>query len=157
MKKSKDSLLYQRFFSYFVGLISKMLFNRVIELAKIKEGSVKGLAEKLGMLRQTFNGYLSESREDNLWPLLPRLLDLYPDISREWLYLGEGEIFGGKNAKEYMHEKILSEALAQVKELQAELTEERRLNRKLMARLLVDGVGDKDAALGIGNTADGQG
>lgn len=134
-----------------------MLFNRVIELAKIKEGSVKGLAEKLGMLRQTFNGYLSESREDNLWPLLPRLLDLYPDISREWLYFGEGEIFGGKNAKEYMHEKILSEALAQVKELQAELTEERRLNRKLMARLLVDGVGDKDAAPGIGKTADGQG
>ena len=76
-----------------------MLFNRVIELAKKKEGSIKGVAEKLGILRQTFNGYLCESRQDNLWPLLPRLLAIYPDVSRDWLFFGEGEIFDG-NADE---------------------------------------------------------
>lgn len=133
-----------------------MLFKRVIELAKIKEGSVKGLAEKLGMLRQTFNGYLCESREANLWPLLPRLLALYPDISRDWLYFGDGEMFGGKSTKQGMNEEALADALNQVKELQAELAEERRINRQLTARLLIDGVGDKPASPAIGKAADGQ-
>ena len=123
-----------------------MLFNRVIELAKKKEGSIKGLAEKLGMLRQTFNGYLCESRQDNLWPLLPRLLDMYPDVSREWLYFGEGEMFSANVAEGNMDAEALIEALCQVQKLQMELEEERRLNRQLTTRLLVDGTREKAGA-----------
>lgn len=50
----------------------------------------------------------------------------------------------------------LFEIDSRIAELEAELKAERRLNRQLTARLLVDGIGDKADATGIGKTADGQ-
>ncbi len=44
-----------------------------------------------------------------------------------------------------------------MKRLKNELAETDRVNRQLSARLLIDGVGDKNAATGIGKAADGQG
>ena len=66
------------------------LFNRVKEIAKHFTGSDKALAEKLGFKQATFSGYLNEKRQDNLWPLLPNILSLFPSLSRDWLYFGEG-------------------------------------------------------------------
>jgi len=50
------------------------------------------MAYALGLKQSTFNKYLNE-RCDKLWKLLPKILMLYPSVSREWLYFGEGEIF----------------------------------------------------------------
>ncbi|WP_279086488.1 hypothetical protein, partial [Bilophila wadsworthia] len=47
----------------------------------------------------TFNGYLSEKRQDNLWPLLPKILVLYPELSRDWLYFGEGQMLKADGEK----------------------------------------------------------
>lgn len=66
------------------------LFNRIKEISKHFTGSDKALAEKLGFKQATFSGYLNEKRQDNLWPLLPRILSLFPSLSREWLYFDEG-------------------------------------------------------------------
>ncbi|MEI3478555.1 MAG: hypothetical protein V8Q84_04900 [Bilophila sp.] len=66
------------------------LFNRIKEISKYFTGSDKALAEKLGFKQATFSGYLNEKRQDNLWPLLPKILLLFPSLSRDWLYFGEG-------------------------------------------------------------------
>ena len=55
------------------------LFERIKLVAKTK-GSVKKLAFELNIPQTTFNGYLSEKRQDNLWPLLPKILVLYPEL-----------------------------------------------------------------------------
>ena len=46
---------------------------------------------------------------------------------------------------------------ARMQEMERELAEERRLNRQLTARLLVDGVGDKGAASSTGKTGEERG
>ena len=56
-------------------------------MARALAGSDKALAEMLEIKQNTFSGYLKPERQDNLWPLLPRML---PRLSRNWLYFGEG-------------------------------------------------------------------
>lgn len=59
-------------------------------MARALAGSDKALAEMLEIKQNTFSGYLKPERQDNLWPLLPRMLGLFPRLSRNWLYFGEG-------------------------------------------------------------------
>lgn len=54
-------------------------------------------------------------------------------------------------------ERQLDEARAKISALEAELREADRLNRKLTARLLVDGVKDNTAASSTGKASDGHG
>ena len=54
-------------------------------------------------------------------------------------------------------ERQLDEARAKIAALEAELREADRLNRKLTARLLVDGVGDNADANNTGKASDGHG
>lgn len=59
-------------------------------MARALAGSDKALAEMLEIKQNTFSGYLKPERQDNLWPLLPKILALFPRLSRNWLYFGEG-------------------------------------------------------------------
>ncbi|MBG3875570.1 S24 family peptidase [Desulfovibrio oxamicus] len=68
------------------------LFERVRRIATIVAGSQTSLAARLGMAQSRFQGYLNAKRQDNLWPVLPQILEAYPEIAREWLYFGEGEM-----------------------------------------------------------------
>lgn len=70
------------------------LFERVKLIAKHYAGSDKALASCLGLKQPTFFGYLNERRQDALYPLLPKILELYPQVRRDWLYFGEGEMTG---------------------------------------------------------------
>lgn len=67
------------------------LFERIKEVSELV-GSATKLASRLSVAQTTFNGYLNAKRQDNLWPLLPKILELFPDLSRDWLYFGEGEM-----------------------------------------------------------------
>lgn len=67
------------------------LFERVKYIASKLAGSQAILSEQLGINRRTFEGYFKKERENSLWPLLPQILTLYPQIQRNWLYFGEGE------------------------------------------------------------------
>ena len=122
------------------------LFQRVKILAKSKAGSVKALAEKLGKGQSRFNAYLNETRQNNLWPLLPQILELYPDVSRDWLYFGEGEMLSASPTAARVDEleteldaanAMLDAKDAEIERLRSELDEERRLNRNLTAKLLL--------------------
>lgn len=69
-----------------------MLFQRVRDVVKKFSNSQADFAAQLGLQLTTFNGYLNEKRENNLWPHLGKILEIYPQVSREWLYFGEGEM-----------------------------------------------------------------
>lgn len=65
------------------------LFQRVRKLSFEVAGSQSKLAQMLGLSQPTFNGYLNETRQNNLWPLLPKILEFFPQVRRDWLYFGE--------------------------------------------------------------------
>ena len=52
--------------------------------------SLAALARAVGVHERTFQGYLKRERQDNLWPLLPKILEELPRLSRQWLYFEEG-------------------------------------------------------------------
>lgn len=66
------------------------LFERVRLISTQIARSQTALAVALGEKQATFQGYLNDAREKNLWPLLPKILEVLPTLSREWLYFGEG-------------------------------------------------------------------
>lgn len=109
------------------------LFERVKKIAKNFAGSDTALAKKLGYKQQTFFGYLNEKRQDNLWPILPRILELFPELNRDWLYFGEGAMLTSDAPAETT---AASDCQRRIAELEAELKEERALNRRLTERLL---------------------
>lgn len=71
-----------------------MISERLKYVADTKCGSETKLAEYLGIPQKKLNYYRNKS-PDNLWPLLPKILELFPDIRRDWLYFGEGEMLQG--------------------------------------------------------------
>lgn len=68
------------------------LFERVRVIARHLSGSDSALAEALAIRQNTFSYYLSAKTQTKLWELLPRILELYPQVNRDWLYFGEGEM-----------------------------------------------------------------
>lgn len=111
------------------------LFERVRVIANELASSQTKLALALGFKQETFCGYLKETRQDNLWPILPRILEIYPQIRREWLYFNEGPMIG-ENHKSIGSQPDLAALQAENVRLRAELDETHRLNRKLTLRLL---------------------
>ncbi len=170
------------------------LYERVKSILAALTISQSELARRLGMPQRTFQGYLNERRQDNLWPILPQILEIFPRISRQWLYFEEGPMFIGQDvpldcpvplqevqqAVEMMARdavgtnKTLLQLIAgqageqdaaekvrileaDLKEREAELAEERRLNRRLTAKLLLEGNEEKGSArTAEGKAASGQ-
>lgn len=93
------------------------LFQRIKKATKAMTLSDSAMAAAIGMKQSTFSGYLNQKRQNNLWPLLPQILEAFPQISRQWLYFEEGPMFigrgGGPNEpqsyRELMH---VAEAMA---------------------------------------------
>lgn len=78
------------------------LFERAEKIAIHFEGSRAGLAKRLATLEgktpRAIEGYFNEEREDNFWPLLPKILTMYPEINDTWLYLGRGPMLKSETA-----------------------------------------------------------
>ncbi len=70
------------------------LFERIRQLIDFYELSETKVAECLGYHPRTFNGYMNPTRQDNLWPILPKILDIFPSANRDWLYFEEGAMVG---------------------------------------------------------------
>lgn len=85
------------------------LFERVKKVSKELAFSETKLASLLGLPQRTFNGYLNEKSQRNLWELLPAILACFPQLSREWLYFGEGEMLvenSSAPAREKRYERL---------------------------------------------------
>lgn len=156
------------------------LHERVRYLGRLLGTSLADIAKSIGVLPQTFNGYLKESRQNNLWPLLPEILKQYPRLSRQWLYFGEGPALIGMGIP--LDQPVPPELLAQAthaaeqdlrtqverltreleeekkkrEEREQELDEANRINRKLMTRLLIEGETSKESQPATGKASDGQ-
>lgn len=91
------------------------LFERVKFLSKKTEEKGQSLAENIGVNAHTFRGYLSLKRQDNLWPLLEKILAEYPEISRRWLYFGEGPLLACSDDLDNEAEQELLDELARLR------------------------------------------
>lgn len=67
------------------------LFERVIKTKELL-GSKSAIARVFGIVPQKLDNYCNPDSQKNLWPLLPKLLEAIPYLSRSWLYFGEGEM-----------------------------------------------------------------
>ena len=108
------------------------LFER-IQLLKGYLGSYKKIYDVMGLRQQQFSSYLNPTSQKNLWEYLPKLTEAHPEISRSWLYWGEGEML--TSAKE---SSITPETRIEL--LNRELTEANRVlaetNKQLVEELL---------------------
>ena len=114
------------------------LYQRLLQLVEsLAEGSQSKFAKNIGLLQQTFNNYLdAEGQRKIRFDLLTAILRAYPQVNRDWLFFGEGEMLGqGGRTSASLDKKD-----RRIAELEVELKEERRLNRRLTAKLL-DGEG----------------
>ena len=82
------------------------LYERLNELAK-SVGSKTKISQNLGITPQKYAGWSNSYSQRNFWELLPSLLTAMPEVSREWLYFEEGEMFRrGDDAKSSHTETI---------------------------------------------------
>lgn len=69
------------------------LFERLNEIAEKISGSQTKMAKDLGIPQGTFNGYLNADGQTKIrMTLMEKILAIYPNVSREWLYFGEGDM-----------------------------------------------------------------
>lgn len=110
------------------------LFQRLLQLIELLENnSQTRFAKHIGLSQQTCNNYLKfEGQHKIRKALLDKILTVYPQVNRDWLFFGEGEPLGGSQVLP----TPCQDEKRRIAELEAELAEERRLNRRLTERLL---------------------
>lgn len=72
-----------------------MLHGRILKTLDVFGLTKSQCAKELGVTHKTFAGYLKPEGEHNLWQHLPKFLEWYPRLSRQWLYFGEGPMLIG--------------------------------------------------------------
>lgn len=128
-------------------------FFKKSEFSLVAGNSKLALAKFLGVSQGK-----TQHWEKGQWPSAKDIENIHKKlgISCTWLVTGEGEMFELQQEMQKFHTPITDQD-DELAYLRAELEAERRLNRQLTTRLLVDGVGDKDDAKNTaGKTADGQ-
>lgn len=103
----------------------------------LKKGvSLAKIATHIGESPQTFGKWLTLGSQRNLWAHLPKIEELFPDVRPDWLWRGIGPIFWDGSGEESQPPVSIGDLQKKVTELEAELKEERALNRRLTERLL---------------------
>lgn len=138
-------------------MILMELFERVEQVLWHNKMPRYALAKKLGVAQNTFTRYFCMEQQAKLSQYLWDIHALFPDIRREWLFFGEGEMLDSGQPFAEVNGSGTEALKNRVAELEAELREERHLNRQLTTRLLVDGVGDKGAVNNTGKAGEGAG
>lgn len=115
------------------------LFEKVDKLLEHYNFSRIMLSKKIDIPSATFNRYFTPDHEDKLRACLWKIHEVFPEVSRNWLFFDEGEMFD----KAENNPKI-TQLQKKVDELEQEVTEERKINRQLTARLLIEGTPEKD-------------
>jgi hypothetical protein len=93
------------------------LYERVDEIIRRLARSRTNLAKQLNIKQTTFNSWFSPSRQDNLWPILFEILKLYPYISRDWLFFGEGVLLASETGGPSVSQNREKELLLKIEQL----------------------------------------
>lgn len=114
------------------------IFERLKLLQPYLAKNRTALAERLGVDESTFSGQIRR-KSNNIYPLLPKIFELLPELSAEWLYLGKGKMFLDSTssavnlARDCALGNPLADIVAQQQETIRKLTE---TNQKLVEELL---------------------
>lgn len=140
-------------FSQRFEMIYKIFLERAAKegLRSSKAALAKYLGASSGKLQKWESGSLPQ--QDDL-----QLLHALFGLSYAWLVTGEGEpidpVSNPSDADRLAELEKENFALKnQLADTEAELREERKLNRQLTVKLLTDGAADKDAAVATGRAA----
>jgi hypothetical protein len=93
------------------------LYERVDEVIRKLARSRTYLAKQLNIKQTTFNSWFSRNRQDNLWPILFEILKLYPYISRDWLFFGEGALLESETGGPAVSQSREKELLLKIEQL----------------------------------------
>ena len=132
------------------------LFERIRFILKKKKVTQAALGNHLGFTPQNFSSCFNQKSQRRFWEHLPAILELFPDVRPEWLYIGQEPAFrDGTCAEPGPTKESIAALKAENARLRQELDEERALNRQLTARLLVEGGGDAPAVGKLARRTDG--
>ena len=76
-------------FQFFWFLKNMKLFERIRYISTTQGIPLYRIAEYLGESPSKFNQWLNEKSQKNIWEHLPKIIELFPNIRREWLYMGD--------------------------------------------------------------------
>ena len=93
------------------------LYERVDAVVKRMAKSRTHMAKQLNIKQTTFNSWFSRERQEYLLPVLFNILGLYPHISREWLFFGEGEMVKTELDGPLISQKREKELLLKIEQL----------------------------------------
>lgn len=72
--------------------MENIVYQRINEILSNKRVSVNGLSKLVGMAQTTLNTQLRGERALSVFVVV-KILEVYPDISAEWLLRGEGSMY----------------------------------------------------------------
>ena len=103
------------------------MIDRLKTYIAIKGLTEKALGEEVGSSQQMMNQYLSGKTRIPI-NIVMRILEVYPELSAEWLLRGEGEMKKAKGDKmignlQRMYEELLSDRDKRIRELEIKLAE----------------------------------
>lgn len=114
------------------------LFERVRLVLDSKRITKSGLARLLNIPQPTLNSYFSAEKQEKLLPCLYQILELWPDISRDWLFFGDGEMTEKfTRADEAVLKKELADTREELAKAKSELKAEQDFSHKLVAKMLL--------------------
>jgi hypothetical protein len=93
------------------------LYERVDEIIRRLARSRTNLAKQLNIKQTTFNSWFSPDRQSHLLPVLFRILELYPHLSRMWLFFGEGEMLRAETDGPSVNQSRERELLLKIEQL----------------------------------------
>ena len=93
------------------------VYERVDEVIRRVAKSRTHLAKQLNIKQTTFNSWFAPDRQNHLWPVLFKILDYYPHISRDWLFFGEGEMLKSEPSGPLVSQSREKELLVKIEQL----------------------------------------
>lgn len=78
--------------------MTQNITNRIKLLLKKKDISQNAFSKMLEVKQATLNRNIRLGNDEELAPLLWKICEIWPDVSRDWLFFGEGEPFGNAPA-----------------------------------------------------------
>jgi hypothetical protein len=94
-------------------IMKNSVTQRVIEVLESKNITPNALADKLGMYQQTISKQLREDGSGVSLTTVVGMLELFPDLSAEWLLRGEGSMEKGAKAVQMQFGNVLNNTLVQ--------------------------------------------
>jgi len=93
------------------------LYERVDELIRRMARSRTHLAKQLNIKQTTFNSWFSRYRQNCLFPVLFKILEQYPHVSRNWLFFGEGSMLESETDAPSVSQRREKELLLKIEQL----------------------------------------